>query len=647
MVEQSTQERAQKAFDRHVWPEAYEGFTTLSERGEAAGDDLERLGEAAWWSAHPAESIDAFERAYARYEADGDPRAAARVALRLALEFADRSESARWNAWLQRAIRLLDGEPESVEQGWLELTLFRAAVERGRFEEAAQHATTGQEIGRRLADRDLQAFALVLQGASLVFQSQVEQGLSMVDEGTLAALGGDVAPYIAGNIYCVTISVCRGLADYRRAGEWTEAARTWCERQSITGFPGICSVQRAEIMRLHGSLDEAEQEALRAQAALEAFGRSPQAGAGAEQVGEVRLRRGDLAGAAQAFELAHRLGHDPQPGIAMLRLAQGDIAGAHASIGIALTERMDPLERARLLPARAEIAVAAHDLTTAREAAEELRAVAGTFQAHVLEAASRQAFGEILTQEGTPDEAIPELRAAARVWTEEDMPFEMARARCLLAASYRANGDDASAALELQSARATFERIGARGEVERVDALTAAGELPAVGRRQERAFMFTDIVDSTKLVESMGDEAWEGVLRWHDDALRAEIENHRGEVVHTTGDGFFATFEDVEEAAACAVAMQRHLAAHRREHGFAPRVRIGLHAAEATVISGDYAGVGVHEAARVAALAEGDEILVTVSSIASSAPFHVSNQREVSLKGLAQPVGVATIEWRG
>jgi class 3 adenylate cyclase len=54
------------------------------------------------------------------------------------------------------------------------------------------------------------------------------------------------------------------------------------------------------------------------------------------------------------------------------------------------------------------------------------------------------------------------------------------------------------------------------------------------------------------------------VLRWHDDALRAEIENHRGEVVHTTGDGFFATFEDVEEAAACAVAMQRHLAAHRQ-----------------------------------------------------------------------------------
>jgi class 3 adenylate cyclase len=646
VVDRSTQERARRAFDEHAWQDAYEGFATLAGREHVAGEDLERLGEAAWWSAHPAESIDAFEDAHTRYEADGDRRAAARIALRLALEFADRSEWARSNGWVQRAIRLLDGEPECAEQGWLELTLFRSAIERGNVDEAARHATTGQEIGRRLGDRDLQAFALVLQGALLVFQAQVEQGLSMVDEATLAALGGGVAPYAAGGIYCVTISVCRDLADYRRAGEWTEAARTWCERQSITGFPGICSVQRAEILRLHGALDEAEREALTAQAALEAFGRSPQAGAGAEQVGEARLRRGDLAGAEDAFELAHRLGRDPQPGIAMLRLARGDIAGAHASISVALTEREEPLDRARLLPARAEIAVAAHDLTTAREAAEELRAVAGTFHAHVLEAASHQALGAILTQDGKPDEAIHELRAAVRAWSDEDMPFEMAQARCLLATSYRANGDGASAALELQTARATFERIGAQGEVERVDALTAAGELPEVGHRLERTFMFTDIVDSTKLVESMGDEAWEGVLRWHDDALRAEIENHSGEVVHTTGDGFFASFEDVEAAAACAVAMQRHLAAHRREHGFAPRVRIGLHAAEATVIPGDYAGVGVHEAARVAALAEGDEILVTVASVASSAAFAVSNQREVSLKGLAEPVSVATIEWR-
>ena len=69
----------------------------------------------------------------------------------------------------------------------------------------------------------------------------------------VAAVQGDLDPFITGVIYCNTISACSELADYRRAGEWTEAARRWCERQSISGFPGICRVHRAEIMRLRGA----------------------------------------------------------------------------------------------------------------------------------------------------------------------------------------------------------------------------------------------------------------------------------------------------------------------------------------------------------------------------------------------------------
>jgi hypothetical protein len=129
--------------------------------------------------------------------------------------------------------------------------------------------------------------------------------------------------------------------------------------------------------------------------------------------------------------------------------------------------------------------------------------------------------------------------------------------------------------------------------------------------------MFTDIVGSTELVRSMGDEAWEAVLRWHDETLRTLIGTHRGEVVHTTGDGFFASFPNAVAAVASAVAVQRRLAEHRRKHGFAPPVRIGLHAAEATVIADDYAGLGVHEAARVGALAEGGEILATTATVSN------------------------------
>jgi class 3 adenylate cyclase len=72
-----------------------------------------------------------------------------------------------------------------------------------------------------------------------------------------------------------------------------------------------------------------------------------------------------------------------------------------------------------------------------------------------------------------------------------------------------------------------------------------------------------------------------------------------------------------------------------------------MHAAEATLVADDYAGLGVHEAARVGALAEGGEILVTVSSIQTDGtPYPPKEEREVSLKGLAQPVRVVAIDWR-
>ena len=645
MTETETLERARHALEAHAWQQAYEGFGALDEQG-LSGEDLERLAQAAWWSAHPSESIEAFERAFASFSGEGRGRDAARVGLRLAIEHADRQESAVSNGWLQRATRLLADEPECSEQGWLELCLVRSSFEHGEFEEAERHAGVVQEIGARQGDRDIEAFGRALEGAILVFHTQVEQGLALVDEATLAAVGGELSPYVAGNIYCLTIGICRSVADYRRASEWTEAAARWCERESITAFPGVCRVQRAEILRLRGSYDAAEDEAGKARTELEAFGRLPQAGAGANEVGEVRLRRGDLDGAEEAFAQAHRLGNEPQPGMALLRLARGQVDAARSSIGTALADAGDPFDRARLLPARVEIALAAYDVTDAREAAEELGRTAEAIGAPMLHAAAHQALGATLTYEEDAAAAIAELRKAVRTWTEADAPFEAAQARRWLAVAYRAGGDEASAVLELGSAKAAFEGLGAVRDAERCEEMIRAGDAGDAGRRVVRTFMFTDIVGSTDLVRTIGDEAWEGILRWHDETLRTQIGSHQGEVVHTTGDGFFASFGDAAAAASCAVAIQRRLTDHRRKHGFAPQVRIGLHAAEATVIANDYAGLGVHEAARVGAIAEGGEILATVSTVSAGAiPFAFGQEREVSLKGLAEPVRVVAIDW--
>lgn len=163
-------------------------------------------------------------------------------------------------------------------------------------------------------------------------------------------------------------------------------------------------------------------------------------------------------------------------------------------------------------------------------------------------------------------------------------------------------------------------------------------------RRVEKTFMFTDIERSTNLVEALGDEVWQGVLRWHDEALRVLFAEHKGEEVTSTGDGFFVGFDSPDEALACAVAIQRRLAEHRRANGFAPKVRIGVHASGATQTGKNFSGKGVHEAARIAALAEGNEI---ASSLATAADgrFPVSEPRTVTLRGTSEPIEIVVVGW--
>ena len=157
--------------------------------------------------------------------------------------------------------------------------------------------------------------------------------------------------------------------------------------------------------------------------------------------------------------------------------------------------------------------------------------------------------------------------------------------------------------------------------------------------------MFTDIVGSTNLAEALGDLAWERLLRWHDDTLRGLVAKGDGEVVNSTGDGFFVAFNSARPGIDCAVSIQRALAEHRQATGFAISVRIGLHAAEANRRGDDYSGIGVHVAARVAALARGGEILISEETLAGAGDVVVSDAREEPIKGVSAPVRVAAVGW--
>ncbi|MEO7665782.1 MAG: adenylate/guanylate cyclase domain-containing protein, partial [Dehalococcoidia bacterium] len=233
---------------------------------------------------------------------------------------------------------------------------------------------------------------------------------------------------------------------------------------------------------------------------------------------------------------------------------------------------------------------------------------------------------------------------AFRSWQEVDAPYEAAKCRLVLAEAYEAEGCPDDASLEREAARSALLRLGVPESALPAPSIFLAA--PAKRVREGRAFMFTDIVKSTDLLNAIGDDAWNDLLAWHDQTLRALFVEHAGEEVKHGGDGFFLAFPDVASGVQCAVAIQQRLTEHRRSAGFAPQVRIGLHFAEATSRAGDYFGMGVNEAARIGAVAGGGEVLISVSSIVGT-DFPVSEVREMTLKGIKAPVKVASLDWRG
>jgi class 3 adenylate cyclase len=478
----------------------------------------------------------------------------------------------------------------------------------------------------------------------------------LVDEAATAASSGQLDLRVASDIYCNTIAACRDVGDLKRAGQWADEGERWMRRQSVGGYPGICRVHRAELKMLRGLWPEAEQEARQAGEELERFGLMDAVGYANYAVGEVRLRMGDIEGAAEAFERAYEFGHDAQPGLALVQLARGETDEAARSIGRALaatagTDRpSDRTTRARLLPAQIDIALAAGDLETAAPAVAELESIAADFQRPIFEAGALTARGGLLLGEDRPSEASPVLGRSWRLWRESDLPYESARARLRYAQAVAADGDLPAARRDLKAARGVFERLGAKADLAQVDALLGEeGVSPAPAtQRMMKTFMFTDIVTSTDLVGLIGDEAWGELLRWHNRELRSAFANHGGEEVSSTGDGFFVAFEIARDALECAVDIQRRLARHRREHGFAPMVRIGLHTTEATRHLGDYQGRGVHVAARIGAAATGGEVLVSDAASAAMGPirFGRSDPRELTLKGVKEPVEVRSVDWQ-
>ena len=250
----------------------------------------------------------------------------------------------------------------------------------------------------------------------------------------------------------------------------------------MVAHQGLCLVHRAEIMTLGGAWESALDEAGPvAERFTEGVLNQRALGQAAYRQAEVYRLRGEWGAAEESYRAASRLGREPQPGLALLRLAQGNPDAAAAAVRRAVGETTQPLKRAALLPAYVEIMLAVGDADAAGGACRELEATAERRGTDMLDAMAAQARGEVALAEGDAQAALVALRRAWQAWQELEAPHAAARARVLLGLACRSLKDEDTAALELEAARGVFAELGAAPDVAWVDSLTRRA-----GRSQAR-----------------------------------------------------------------------------------------------------------------------------------------------------------------
>lgn len=448
-------------YRRRQWADAFEALLLADQHSPLGIEDLELLATSAYLIGRDDDFCNLLDRSHHMCLQADSPLRAARNAFWLGLTLMFRGEIGQANGWLARARRLVQDQ-SCVECGYLLLPEVERYLREERNEEAYNAAEEAVELGQDFDDADLIACGRHLQGRALIKQGRVKEGLAFLDDAMLAVVGDELSSIVTGLIYCSVIDACRQVFATSRAREWTRALAGWCDEQpQMVAFTGICHVHRAEILQLNGAWNEAMAEARRA---CDRFSRKADRdppGAAYYRQGELHRLRGEFSAASKAFRDASRLGCDPQPGLALLRLAQGRTDEACVAMRRVLGILNDPLERANLLPAMVEISLAAGDIGGARNACSELEDISKRFETDILGAMVLHARGATELTAGEPQIALGLLRRAFEVWSQVGIPYEAARARLLIGKACRLLGDFEACELELVAARAEFDRLGA------------------------------------------------------------------------------------------------------------------------------------------------------------------------------------------
>lgn len=471
-----------RALERQAWGEAYAYLSEADRDAPLDPGDLESLAVAARLLGREAEAEPLLERAHHGFLGGGDIQQAVRCAFWLTMLLFQRGAMAPAAGWMARAQRLLEeSRLECVEQGYMLLPQALRALAEGDAAGAYAAFQQSSKIAERFDDADLLALTRVGRGQGLIQLGEIHEASALFDEAMAAVTAGDISPVVVGIVFCGIIDACIQIFDVGRAQQWTVALSTWCDSQpEMVLYRGQCLVYRAEIMQLRGSWDDALEQARLACERLSSPLRVPEAGEAFYRLGELLRMRGEFPQAEDAYRQASKLGREPQPGLAQLRLAEGKRNIALTAIQRVVGETRERSARCKALAAGIEIMLAVGDIPSARAAANELAGAGADFDSLWLDGLTEHALGAVLLAEGDPQGALEFLRRAEKTWQELETPYEAARERVLIALACRQLGDEDSAEIEFDAARWAFGELGAAPDIARVDALAlkAPGKAP-------------------------------------------------------------------------------------------------------------------------------------------------------------------------